>query len=102
MQIEEKNHSKQEHIARLQKEVVEGTIRNSPTKKAEFEKDDIWNLAQGARNKYFAEKIFNDQASKKNNLAKPAPEIDQVLKIPKFMQSSSFEGLALSVMNGNW
>ena len=60
-----------------------------------MEKEDIWNLAQGARNKYLAEKLFNDQASKKNNLVKPMPEIDQQLKIPKFMQSNSFEGLAL-------
>ena len=46
---------------------MDGSVTKSPSKKTELEKEDIWHLATGARNKYFAEKLFDDQASKKNN-----------------------------------
>ena len=61
--IDEKNISKEQRIKKLQLEVAEGKFR-SPEKRAEIEKEDIWHMTTVARNKYFAEKLFNTQASK--------------------------------------
>ena len=91
--IDESNVRKEERIKKLQLEVAEGRI--SPNKRASIEKEDIWHMTTGARNKYFAEKLFQSQASKQNNVTKPTPEIDQQLKIPNFVKTGSFEGLAL-------
>ena len=47
------------------------------------------------RNKYFNDQFFDKQGSKHNNMTKYTAVVDQALKIPNFVKTGSFEGLAL-------
>ena len=55
--------------------MAQGKVLN-PAQKELLEKDDIWHMSQGTRNRYFAEKFDSNAAKKQNNLAKPTPPID--------------------------
>lgn len=84
---------KQIKIEQLQKEVAEGKVQ--PKNKDTLEKDAIWGMSTGVRNMYFTNKFFDKQSKKVNNRQAPTETIDQISKIPNFVKTGSFEGLAL-------
>ena len=52
-------------------------------------------MQAGVRNKYFSSQFFERQSQKQNNLRAPTQTIDQIIKIPNFVKTGSFEGLML-------
>ena len=94
-QVDEKNASKQEKIRQLQQEVAEKNGNVGHKKRTSLEKEEIWQMPTGVRNKYFHDQFFQKQNSKTNNRPAPTETIDQALKIPNFVKTGSFEGLAL-------
>ena len=88
--------TKQEKINKLQQEIAEkGKVVGNSQKKQSFEKEEIWQMPTGIRNKYFNDQFFEKQKTKQNNRPVPQDTIAQILKVPNFVKTGSFEGLAL-------
>ena len=52
-------------------------------------------MPTGVRSKYFNDKFFQQQNQKTNNRPAPTEIIDAIMKVPNFVKTGSFEGLAL-------
>ena len=74
-------------------EITTGKI--SPSTRTSLLKEDIWKLPTGIRNAYFSKQFFKKQADKSNNRATHTDVVDAGLKVPNFVKTGSFEGLAL-------
>jgi len=82
----------------LQKQVAQSGVKQ-PARRADLEREDIWHMQAGVRNKYFSQILQEKQEGKVNNRPKPTPVIDQALKIPNFVKSGSYVGFALQARN---
>ena len=52
-------------------------------------------MPTGIRSKYFNDQFFEKQKSKANNRPVHTEIVDSILKVPKFVKTGSFEGVAL-------
>ena len=71
-----------------------GTLKPLKDKQS-MEKNELWQMNSTVRNKYFNDQFYEKQGLKTNNRPKHTETVDQIIKIPNFVKTGSFEGLAL-------